>query len=170
MALGTQSRDSSVSPSVYGTPRRGRPVTPVAQRRKSYSRSRGRSVSRRRFQAELTWADRVKEKTPKHKKVTRSASPEHGEKSEIEQLRQEIASLKPELCRQKAAQAISSRVEGANVADNAVHKSTQEPKFEVSKAKRKAPPPNDESVWEMPGLESSQNKMLEELLRISKEN
>ncbi|KAL3225666.1 hypothetical protein MRX96_025701 [Rhipicephalus microplus] len=82
----------------------------------------------------------------------------------------EIASLKPELCRQKAAQAISSRVEGANVADNAVHKSTQEPKFEVSKAKRKAPPPNDESVWEMPGLESSQNKMLEELLRISKEN
>ncbi|KAH8023963.1 hypothetical protein HPB51_020636 [Rhipicephalus microplus] len=169
MALGRQSRDSSVSPSVSGTPRRGRSVTPAAQRRKSRSRSRGRSASRRRIQEELTWADRVKERTPKPKKVTRSASPEHDEKSEIEQLRQEIASLKAELRKQTAAQAISSRVEGVNVADNAVHKSTQEPKVEVNKAKRKASPPKDESDSEMQ-VESSQNKMLEELLRISKED
>ncbi|KAH8021316.1 hypothetical protein HPB51_014985 [Rhipicephalus microplus] len=169
MALGMQSRDSSVSPSVSGTPRRGRSVTPAAQRRKSRSRSRGRSASRRRIQEELTWADRVKEKTTKPKKVTRSALPEHDEKSEIEQLRQEIASLKAELRKQTATQAISSRVKGANVADNAVHKSTQEPKVEVNKAKRKAPPPKDESDSEMQ-VESSQNKMLEELLRISKEN
>ncbi|KAH7962359.1 hypothetical protein HPB52_015690 [Rhipicephalus sanguineus] len=127
---------------VSSAPRRGRSVTPAAQRRnamQSRSRSRGRSASKRRFQEELTWADRVK-KTPKPKKVARSASPQHGEKSEIEQLRQEIASLKAELRKQKAAQGISSRVEGANVADNTVHKSTQEPKVEVSKAKRKAPP------------------------------
>ncbi|KAH8033537.1 hypothetical protein HPB51_013614 [Rhipicephalus microplus] len=169
MALEMQSRDSSVSPSVSGTPRRGRSVTPAAQRCKSRSRSRGRSASRRRIQEELTWADRVKEKTTKPKKVTRSALPEHDEKSEIERLRQEIASLKAELRKQTAAQAISSRVEGANVADNAVHKSTQEPKVEVNKAKRKAPPPKDESDSEMQ-VESSQNKMLEELLRISKEN
>lgn len=169
MALGMQSRDCSVSPSVSGTPKRGHSVTPAAQRRKSRSRSRGRSASRRRIQEELTWADRVKEKTTKPKKVTRSASPEHDEKSEIEQLRQEIASLKAELRKQTATQAISSRVEGANVADNAVHKSTQEPKVEVNKAKRKAPPPKDESDSEMQ-VESSQNKMLEELLRISKEN
>ncbi|KAL3206694.1 hypothetical protein MRX96_052785 [Rhipicephalus microplus] len=64
--------------------------------------------------------------------------------------------------------AISSRVEGANVADNAVHKSAQEPNVEVSKAKRKAPPPKDESDSELPGVESSQNKMLEELLQIKK--
>ncbi|KAH8029373.1 hypothetical protein HPB51_025585 [Rhipicephalus microplus] len=169
MALGMQSRDSSVSPSVSGTPKRGRSVTPAAQRCKSRSRSRGRSASRRRIQEKLTWADRVKEKTPKPKKVTWSASPEHDEKSEIEQLRQEIASLKAELRKQTAAQAISSRVEGANVADNAVHKSTQEPKVEVNKAKRKAPPPKDESDSEMQ-VESSQSKMLEELLKISKEN
>ncbi|KAH8038357.1 hypothetical protein HPB51_001140 [Rhipicephalus microplus] len=148
---------------------RGRSVTPAAQRRKSRSRSRGRSASRRRIQEQLTWADRVKEKTTKPKKVTRSASPEHDAKSDIEQLRQEIASLKAELRKQTAAQAISSRVEGANVADNAVHKSAQEPKVEVNKAKRKAPPPQDESDSEMQ-VESSQNKMLEELLRISKEN
>ncbi|KAH7947614.1 hypothetical protein HPB52_014485 [Rhipicephalus sanguineus] len=173
MARGMQSRDSSVSSSASSAPRRGRSVTPTAQRRnamQSRSRSRGRSASKRRFQEELTWADRVK-KTPKPKKVARSASPQHGEKSEIEQLRQEIASLKAELRKQKAAQGISSRVEGANVADNTVHKSTQEPKVEVSKAKRKAPPPKEyESDSEMPGVESSQNKMLEELLRISKEN
>ncbi|KAH8027333.1 hypothetical protein HPB51_004685 [Rhipicephalus microplus] len=169
MALGMQSRDSSVSPSVSGTPRRGRSVTPAAQWRKSRSRSRGRSASRRRIQGELTWADRVKKKTPKPKKVTRLASPEHDEKSEMEQLRREIASLKAELRKQTVAQAISSRVEGTNVADNAVHKSTQEPKVEVNKAKRKAPPRKDESDSEMQ-VESSQNKMLEELLRISKEN
>ncbi|KAL3184121.1 hypothetical protein MRX96_006225 [Rhipicephalus microplus] len=87
----------------------------------------------------------------------------------MEQLRREIASLKAELRKQTVAQAISSRVEGANVADNAVHKSTQEPKVEVNKAKRKAPPRKDESDSEMQ-VESSQNKMLEELLRISKEN
>ncbi|KAL3225078.1 hypothetical protein MRX96_004661 [Rhipicephalus microplus] len=80
-----------------------------------------------------------------------------------------IASLKAERRKQTAVQAISSRVEGANVADNAVHKSTQEPEVEVNKAKRKAPPPKDESDSEMQ-VESSQNKMLEELLRISKEN
>ncbi|KAH8027049.1 hypothetical protein HPB51_001945 [Rhipicephalus microplus] len=82
---------------------RGRSVTPAAQRRKSRARSRGRSVSGRRFQEELTWADRVKEKTPKPIKVMWSASPEHGEKSEIEQLRQDIASLKAELRKKKAA-------------------------------------------------------------------
>ncbi|KAH7964460.1 hypothetical protein HPB51_027304 [Rhipicephalus microplus] len=169
MALGMQSLDSSVSPSVSGTPRRGRFVTPAAQRRKSRSRSRGRSASRRIIQEELTWADRVKEKSPKPKKVTQSASPEHDEKSEIEQLHPEIASLKAELRKHKAAQAVSSRVEGADVADNAVNKSTQEPKVEVNKAKRKALPPKDESDSEMQ-VESSQNKMLEDLLRISKEN
>ncbi|KAH7964132.1 hypothetical protein HPB51_010423 [Rhipicephalus microplus] len=168
MVLEMQSRDSSVSPSVSGTPRRGRSFTPAAQRRKSRSRSRGRSASRRRFHEELTWADRVKKKTPKPKKVTRSALPEHGEKSEIKQLHQEIASLKAELRKQKAAQAISSRGEGANVADNTVHKSTQEPEFEAGKAKRQALPPKDESDSEIPGVESSQNKMLEELLRIPK--
>lgn len=174
MARGTQSRDSSVSSGVSSNPRRGRSVTPAAQQRnamRSRSRSRGRSASRTRFQEELTWADRIKEKTPKPKKVTRSASPEHAEKSEIERLRQEIASLKAELRKHTAAQAITSRVEGASVADAAVHKSTQEPKVEVSKAKRKAPPPKeDESDSEMPEVESSQNKILEELLRISKEN
>ncbi|KAL1482895.1 hypothetical protein MTO96_050282 [Rhipicephalus appendiculatus] len=104
-------------------------------------------------------------------KVTRSASPEHDEKSVIEQLRQEIASLKAELRKQKAAHVISSGVEGAKVAHTAVNKSTQKPKVEVSKCKRKAPPPmEDESDSEMAGAESSQNKMLEELLRISKEN
>ncbi|KAH8009719.1 hypothetical protein HPB51_019030 [Rhipicephalus microplus] len=128
MALGMQSRDSSVSPSVSGTPKRGHSVTPAAQRRKRRSRSRGRSASRRRIQEELTWADRVKEKT-----------------------------LKPK------------RVEGTNMADDGVHKSMQEPKVEVNKAKRKAPAPKDESDSEMQ-VESSQNKMLEELLRISKEN
>ncbi|KAL3190507.1 hypothetical protein MRX96_020022 [Rhipicephalus microplus] len=46
----------------------------------------------------------------------------------------------------------------------------QEPKVKVSKAKRKAPPTKDESDSEMFGVESLQNKMLEELLRISKEN
>ncbi|KAH8028474.1 hypothetical protein HPB51_017431 [Rhipicephalus microplus] len=151
------------------TPKKGRSITPAAQRRKSRSRSRGRSASRRRIQEELTWADRVKEKTPKPKKVTRSASPEHNEKGDIEQLRQEIASLKAKLRKQTASQAISSRVEGANLADNAVHKSTQEPKVEINKAKRKAPPPKDESGSEMQ-VESSQKKMLDELLRISKEN
>ncbi|KAH8028425.1 hypothetical protein HPB51_016592 [Rhipicephalus microplus] len=80
----------------------------------------------------------------------------------------EIASLKVKLRKQKAAQAISSRVVGVSMAENAVHKSTQEPKVDVSKAKRKAPPPKDDSDSEMPGVESSQNKMLEELLRISK--
>ncbi|KAH8009660.1 hypothetical protein HPB51_018957 [Rhipicephalus microplus] len=75
MALGMQSRDSSVSPSISGTPRRGRSITTAAQWRKSRSRSRGRSAFRRRIQEELTWADRVKEKTTKPKKVTRSASP-----------------------------------------------------------------------------------------------
>ncbi|KAH7944120.1 hypothetical protein HPB52_016057 [Rhipicephalus sanguineus] len=173
MARGMESRDSSVSSGVSGTPRRSRSVTPAAQRRdamQSRLRSRGRSASKRRFQEELTWADRVK-KTPRPKKVARLASPEHGEKSEIEQLRQEIASLKAELSKQKVAQGISSRVEGANVADNTAHKSTQEPKAEVSKAKRKAPPPKEyESDSEMPGVESSENKILEELLRLSKEN
>ncbi|KAH8038095.1 hypothetical protein HPB51_021652 [Rhipicephalus microplus] len=167
MALGMLSRDSSVSPSVSGTPRK---AAPSHQMRKSRSYSRRRSASRRRFQEELTWADRVKEKTPEPKKVTRSASPELGEKSEIEQLRQEIASLKAELRKQKATQAISSRVEGANLADNAVQKSTQEPKVEVSKTKRKTHPPKDESDSEIPGVESSQNKMLEGFLSISKQN
>ncbi|KAL3254748.1 hypothetical protein MRX96_017497 [Rhipicephalus microplus] len=55
------------------------------------------------------------------------------------------------------------------MADDGVHKSMQEPKVEVNKAKRKAPAPKDESDSEMQ-VESSQNKMLEELLRISKEN
>ncbi|KAL1483761.1 hypothetical protein MTO96_050194 [Rhipicephalus appendiculatus] len=145
MAKGMQSRDSSVSSSVSSTPRRGRSVTPAARRRnatRSCSRSSRRSASRTRFQEELTWADRVKEKTPKPKKVTRSASPEHDEKSVIEQLCQEIASLKAELRKQKAAQVISSGAEGAKVAHTAVNKSTQEPKVEVSKCKRKAPPSN----------------------------
>ncbi|KAL3179540.1 hypothetical protein MRX96_037924 [Rhipicephalus microplus] len=53
-------------------------------------------------------------------------------------------------------EAISSRGEGANVADNTVHKSTQEPEFEAGKAKRQALPPKDESDSEIPGVESSQ--------------
>ncbi|KAL1478804.1 hypothetical protein MTO96_052372 [Rhipicephalus appendiculatus] len=71
MAKGMQSRDSSVSSSVSSTPRRGRSVTPAVRRRnatRSCSRSSRRSASRTRFQEELTWADRVKEKTPKPKK------------------------------------------------------------------------------------------------------
>ncbi|KAH8039501.1 hypothetical protein HPB51_007403 [Rhipicephalus microplus] len=117
----------------------------------------GRLASRKKIQEELTWADRVKEKTPKPKKVTRSASPKHDELSDIEQLRQEIASLKAELRKQTAAQAISSRVEGGYVADNADHKSTQEPKVEVNQAKRRAPPPKDESDSEMQ-VQSSPSK------------
>lgn len=176
LARGMQSRDSSVCPSVASTLGRGRSRTPSTRWRdakRSRSRSRGRSASRTRFQEELTWADRVA-KTPKPRKVTRSVSPEHSAEREIQLLRQEIASLKEELCKQKVAQAIQSRVEGAKAADNAVQKSTQEPKVEVSKAKRKAPPPLEDdsemSESEMAGAESSHNKMLQELLRISKEN
>ncbi|KAH8029298.1 hypothetical protein HPB51_025056 [Rhipicephalus microplus] len=103
------------------------------------------------------------------KKVTRSASPEHDEKSEIEQLRQEIGSLKKSYASRQPRRPFPAESRGANVADNAVHKSTQEPKVEVNKAKRKASPPKDNSDSEMQ-VQSSQNKMLEELLRISKEN
>ncbi|XP_065305230.1 uncharacterized protein [Dermacentor albipictus] len=155
---------------------RSRSRTPAARKRgaiRQRSRSRGRSMSSVRIQEEPTWADRVKGKKKKElqrpTEVTRSASPEHGSRSHVDALLKEVKELREEVRRLKAAKANPESFE-IEACDQTPQVLEHIPRVGLTKAKRKAPLPNDESDSETSEGEVQQRKMLEELLRISREN
>ncbi|KAH7983488.1 hypothetical protein HPB52_012328 [Rhipicephalus sanguineus] len=155
---------------------RSRSRTPAARKydaTRGRSRSRGCSASSVRIQEEPTWADRVKGTTKREqqrpKEVTRSASPEHGSRSHVDALLKEVKALREEVRRLKAIKANPKpcEIEANNQSPEAVE---QVPRVGLTKAKRKAPLPEEESDSEASEGEAQQKKMLEELLRISREN
>lgn len=153
---------------------RSRSRTPTALKSgatRNRSRSRGQSVSSVRIQEVPTWADRAKEKKEQQrpKEVTRSASPEHGSRTRVDALLKEVKELREEVRRLKAAKA-NAKVGEIEMRNETPEVIEQASRVGLSKAKRKAPVPEEECESEASDGDAQQRKMLEELLRITIEN
>ncbi|KAH7948359.1 hypothetical protein HPB52_020811 [Rhipicephalus sanguineus] len=141
---------------------RSRSRTPAARKHdatRGRFRSRGCSASSVRIQQEPTWADRVKGTTKREqqrlKEVTRSASPEHGSRSHVDALLKEVKALREEVRRLKAVKANRKPcdIEANNQSPEVVE---QVPRVGLTKAKRKAPLPEEESDSEASEGEAQQ--------------
>ncbi|KAL1443902.1 hypothetical protein MTO96_045770 [Rhipicephalus appendiculatus] len=92
-----------------------------------------------------------------------------GSRSHVDALLKEVRELREEVRRLKAAKASPKpgEIEASNQTPEVVEQVTR---VGVTKAKRKAPLPEEESDSEASEGETQQRKMLEEPLRISREN
>ncbi|KAL1445275.1 hypothetical protein MTO96_045110 [Rhipicephalus appendiculatus] len=125
------------------------------------------------MQEEPTWADRIKGNTKKEQQrpneVTWSASPEHGSGSHVDVMLKEVKELGEEVRHLKAAKANPKpgEIEDISQTPEVVEKV---PSIGLTKAKRKAPLPEEESDKETSEGVAQPRKMLEGLVRISREN